>query len=41
MRRHGFRLERAEQRTWIEDAHPSFRGYAHQHVSCVFLGVKV
>jgi SAM-dependent methyltransferase len=37
MRRRGFVVIMAEARTWIEDPHPSFRAYAHEHISNVFL----
>jgi SAM-dependent methyltransferase len=40
MRQHRFDIARSEARTWTEEAHPSFRAYAHQHVSNVFLAVK-
>jgi SAM-dependent methyltransferase len=40
LRRHHFDIARAEQRAWTEEAHPTFRSYAHRHISNVFLGVK-
>ncbi len=40
LRGRGFEIIRAESRTWTEEAHPSFRAYAHQHISNVFLGRK-
>jgi SAM-dependent methyltransferase len=40
IRRHGFEIERTEQRAWTEEAHPSFRSYSHQHISNVFLAVR-
>jgi SAM-dependent methyltransferase len=41
IRRHGFEIVHAGPRTWVEEAHPSFRTYSHQHISTVFLGRKV
>jgi SAM-dependent methyltransferase len=40
LQRHGFAVVHAGTREWIEDAHPSFRSYSHQHISNVFLGRK-
>jgi SAM-dependent methyltransferase len=37
LRRRGFTIVLAEARAWIEDPHPSFRAYAHEHISNVFL----
>ena len=38
--RHGFDIVMSGQRTWIEDPHPAFRSYAHEHISNVFLARK-
>ena len=37
LRRRGFTIVLAEARAWTEDPHPSFRAYAHEHISNVFL----
>jgi SAM-dependent methyltransferase len=37
LRRRGFTVVLAETRAWIEDPHPSFRAYTHEHISNVFL----
>ena len=37
---HGFTIAAAGSRRWMEEAHPGFRAYPHEHVSNVFLGVK-
>jgi SAM-dependent methyltransferase len=38
--RHGFTMVMAEPRRWIEDPHPAFRSYTHEHISNVFLARK-
>jgi SAM-dependent methyltransferase len=38
--RHGFTIAASGARAWRERPHPGFRGYEHEHVSNVFLGVK-
>jgi SAM-dependent methyltransferase len=39
--RHGFEIVMVESRRWVEDPHPSFRSYAHEHISNVFLARRV